>query len=182
MRIARLVLLGCAAGCGARNGDAHAARASDSVAVPATSIAPARDSASPRDLASTLDFYSAADLDKAAAGLARGTTTTAVFARRPDIFYVEARRTGSGVPEVHDDWSDVTTVQSGRATLHTGATVSGSYVESPGEHRGGTIDGGTRRAIAIGDFFVIPPGTPHQYEVASGDSIRYLTVKVRRAH
>ena len=48
------------------------------------------------------------------------------------------------------------------------------------EHRGGTMDGGTPRIISTGDFVMIPAGTPHRYEIAAGDSLRYLTVKVRR--
>jgi mannose-6-phosphate isomerase-like protein (cupin superfamily) len=154
--------------------------------VPDTRVPAAAPTYSPDTTAGSLtggtavDFYTAAQLSRAAAEIARGTSTASVLARRPDRSYVEARRVANGVPEVHDDFSDVTFVQAGRATLQTGAAVRGAHVESPGEHRGGTIAGGSRRAIAAGDFFVIPAGTPHQYEVAAGDSVRYLTVKLRK--
>jgi beta-galactosidase beta subunit len=90
-----------------------------------------------------------------------------------------ARRAANGVPEVHDEWIDVTWVQAGRASILTGGRVTGSHMESPGEHRGGRIVGATERPLAPGDLFVIPAGTPHQFLVATGDSIRYVTIKVR---
>ena len=178
MRLISCVLLAAAASCGPAKGDARvvADRSATPTAVPA-----ARDTEALSFAGGTeLDVYTAAQLSRAAAEVARGTSTATVLARRPDRYYVEARRVANGSPEVHDDFSDVTFVQAGRATLHTGAVVRGSHLESPGEHRGGTIDGGTRRIIASGDFFVVPPGMPHQYELATGDSIRYLTVKIRR--
>jgi hypothetical protein len=70
-------------------------------------------------------------------------------------------------------------VQSGRASLLSGGRVDGSHVESPGEHRGGTITGGTTRAVGPCDLMIIPAGIPHQYVIAPGDSLRYVTVKVR---
>jgi len=166
------------AGCGVAKSDARIVPDSG-VATAAVAVAP---DTTPRAItgAADIDFYAAAQLARAASEIARGTSTATVLARRPDRYYVEARRVANGVPEVHADFSDVTVVQAGRAVLHTGAVVRGSHTESAGEHRGGTIDGGTRRAIATGDFFVIPPGVPHQYEVAPGDSIRYLTVKIRK--
>jgi mannose-6-phosphate isomerase-like protein (cupin superfamily) len=178
MRITPWILLLVVGACSPAKGDARI--------VPATAVATAAAAVSPDTSAllaggTALDVFTAAQLSSAAAQIARGTSTATVLARRPDRYYVEARRVANGVPEVHDDFSDVTFVQAGRAVLHTGATVRGSHVESAGEHRGGTIDGGARRAIAAGDFFVIPPGAPHQYEVAAGDSIRYLTVKVRKS-
>jgi mannose-6-phosphate isomerase-like protein (cupin superfamily) len=85
------------------------------------------------------------------------------------------------VPEVNDRWTDVTIVQSGRATLVSGGRVTGSRVETPGEHRGGTITGGATRPVGAGDLMVIPAGVPHQYVIAAGDSLRYVTVKVLRS-
>ena len=179
MKVVSCVLLTVAASCGPAKGDAHVV--ADTSAAPAAVPAPRDTTALSVAGGKELDVYTAAQLSKAAAEIARGTSTATVLARRPERYYVEARRVADGSPEVHDDFSDVTFVQAGRATLHTGTVVRGSHLESAGEHRGGTIDGGTRRIVATGDFFVVPPGMPHQYEIASGDSIRYLTVKVRRS-
>lgn len=129
---------------------------------------------------SDAEFHAASELSRIADELARGTTTAKTVAAHPALHYVQARRTANGVPEVHDDWIDVTVVQAGHATLLAGGRVSGDRVVSPGEHRGGVIDGGSRRPIGPGDLITILAGVPHQYEVARGDSVRYLTVKVRR--
>lgn len=181
MRVMYLITLLGVAACRAQSSDAHPARASDSTIVSVANEAPAVDTTPPAQTpASGMDFFSATDLAGAASAISHGTSTARILLRHPDRYYVEARRVANGVPEVHDDWIDVTTVQAGRATLLTGSTVRGSHVETPGEHRGGTIDGGARRTIATGDFFVIPSGMAHQYQVARGDSLRYLTVKVRR--
>jgi mannose-6-phosphate isomerase-like protein (cupin superfamily) len=125
-----------------------------------------------------VEFYPAAVLTQVGNELAKGSTTGRTVGDHPTFHYVETRRITSGVPEVHDRWIDVTIVQSGRATLLTGGRVDGDRLASPGEHRGGTIVGGTPRPIAPGDLFVVPVGVPHQFQIARGDSIRYLTIKV----
>lgn len=152
----------------------------------AKDVPEASDTRDPRALAaqSTLtpsggiDFYSADALRRVADELARGPTTTRTVNAHAAYHYVQARRIANGVPEVHDGWTDVTIVQQGHATLLSGGRVEGSRLASPGEHRGGTIVGGVSRRIAPGDFFVIPAGVPHQYQIMPGDSVRYLTIKV----
>jgi uncharacterized RmlC-like cupin family protein len=59
--------------------------------------------------------------------------------------------------------------------------VVGARVVSPGEHRGGRIEGGATRELGPGDLLVVPAGVPHQYLLGVGDTLRYLTVKVRAA-
>jgi mannose-6-phosphate isomerase-like protein (cupin superfamily) len=125
-----------------------------------------------------VEYYTAAALARVGDSLARGASTGRVLRGRATYQYLQIRRARSGVPEVHDRWTDVTVVQSGRATLLSGGRVSGSHVEGAGEHRGGTIAGGSSRPVAGGDLMIIPAGIPHQYLVAAGDSLRYLTVKV----
>ena len=82
---------------------------------------------------------------------------------------------------MHDEYTDVTVVQAGRATLLTGGRVEGGGLTAPGEHRGGTIVGGTTQRIGAGDLITVPVGVPHQYQLAPGDTIRYLTIKVKRS-
>jgi mannose-6-phosphate isomerase-like protein (cupin superfamily) len=127
----------------------------------------------------TVDVLSAADLARAADALAHGGSTGRTLRGNEQLKYVESRRVANGTPEIHDRWTDVTFVQSGRATLLSGGRVSGSHAESDGERRGGVIQGGTSRVIGAGDFVMIPAGVPHQYLIAAGDSLRYLTIKVR---
>lgn len=125
-----------------------------------------------------IEMYPAAVLSGIADRLASGPTTAKTVGAHPTFHYVQARRSKNGVPEVHDRWIDVTIVQAGRATLLVGGQVSGSRLASPGEHRGGAIVGGSARPIGTGDLFTIPAGVPHQYQVANGDTVRYLTIKV----
>jgi mannose-6-phosphate isomerase-like protein (cupin superfamily) len=127
---------------------------------------------------STTEYYTAAALAHVGDSLARGTSTGHTLHAHPTYQYLQIRRTRSGVPEVHDRWIDVTTVQSGRGTLLSGGHVTGSRAEAGGEHRDGTIVGGASRPVGPGDLMIIPAGVPHQYLIAPGDSLRYLTVKV----
>ena len=124
------------------------------------------------------EFHSASQLARVADDLAKGSSTARTVGAHAAYSYVQARRVSSGVPEVHDRWIDVVMVQSGHAALVTGGRADGSHVASPGEHRGGAIAGGTTRPIGPGDLVVIPAGIAHQYQLAPGDSVRYLTIKV----
>jgi mannose-6-phosphate isomerase-like protein (cupin superfamily) len=127
----------------------------------------------------SVSLTSALAIDRVAARLAASGETGQAFEKRSGMSVVESRRVRDGSVEVHDAWMDVTYVQSGRATLLTGGRVAGAMtVASAGEHRGGQILGGTARALAAGDVVVVPAGVPHQFRVATGDSIRYITVKV----
>ncbi len=132
--------------------------------------------------ADDVEVFPAAELEHVADELAGGSGNGQDSSGRAARRYIETRRTASGVPEVHDNWTDVTVVQSGRATLLAGGRVEGTRATSPGEHRGGTIHGGAARVVSAGDSFIIPAGVPHEYKVAPGDSIRYLTIKVARPH
>ena len=127
----------------------------------------------------TVEYYTAALLAHVGDSLSRGTSTGHVLRTHPTYQYLQIRRDRSGVPEVHDRWTDVTVVQAGRGTLLSGGRVTGSRAETPGEHRGGTISGGASRPVGAGDLMIIPAGVPHQYMIGPGDSLRYLTVKVR---
>lgn len=125
-----------------------------------------------------IELYDAARLDAVSAALARAGSTGRTIGGHPTFHYVQSRRTTTGSAEVHARWADVTLVQAGRASLLSGGTVQGGASTGAGERRGGTIAGGSTQRIAAGDLFVVPAGVPHQFLVARGDSIRYLTIKV----
>jgi mannose-6-phosphate isomerase-like protein (cupin superfamily) len=128
--------------------------------------------------ASTIEYYPAATLAHVGDSLSRTPKTGDVLRSHPTFQTIELRRAASGVPEVHDRWTDVMMFQSGRAAVLLGGRVTGSQVTTPGEHRGGTIAGGHPQPVGPGDMLVIPAGTPHQIQIAPGDSLRYITVKV----
>jgi hypothetical protein len=178
-----LLLMSCTAR------DAESVRRADSAEAATTTSTPtpidaSTDAAIPAPSTSAptegIEYYEAAVLRHVADSLATTPRTGHVIAAHPTFQYLQIRRVASGVPEVHDAWIDVTVVQSGRGTLRSGGRVVGSHLQSAGEHRGGTIEGGSTRPVGAGDLMVIAAGIPHQYEIAHGDSLRYLTVKIQR--
>jgi mannose-6-phosphate isomerase-like protein (cupin superfamily) len=130
-------------------------------------------SPSTRDVA----FYPAGALASLGDSLAAQRVPSRVLADRGDYQYVLVRRDTSGAPERHARWTDVILVQAGTATVLVGGTLSGQHLESPGEERGGTIAGAEVRTVGAGDLLVIPAGLPHQVQVGSGGSVRYVVVK-----
>ena len=125
-----------------------------------------------------VQYFSAATLARTADALAGGARTGRTLRTAGGFQYIVMRRLTSGGPEVHDRWADVTFIQAGHGSLRSGGQVSGGSITAPGELRGGTIVGGAERTLGPGDLLLIPAGVPHQYVVARGDSLRYLTVKV----
>lgn len=94
---------------------------------------------------------------------------------------IALRRTATGEPELHEEWDDVMLIQAGSGTLLAGGELRGARTSAPGELRGGEIRGGERQRLAAGDMMIVPAGTPHQFEVAPGESVTYLVIKVRRS-
>jgi len=160
-------------GCGQK--EQRAARP-PAASAPAT---PASDGDTPSSRSSArVEYYPSAGLGALATKLGGGAPTAKSFSKHSGFIAIQIRRTATGEPEVHDAWTDVTIVQSGRASLLTGGTVQGGRIEAPGEHRGGTISGGKPYPLAAGDVIIVPAGVAHQFEIARGDSLRYLTIKV----
>jgi len=94
---------------------------------------------------------------------------------------IALRRTATGEPELHEAWDDVMFIQAGSGVLLVGGELRGARTSAPGELRGGEIRGGERQRLVAGDMMIVPAGTPHQFEVAPGESVTYLVVKVRRS-
>ncbi len=91
------------------------------------------------------------------------------------------RRDSDGVPERHDDFTDIFVVQRGTATLRYGGTTDDAKLTTAGEWRGGTIRNGSEAVLHPGDVVVIPSGIPHQLLPSAGEHFIYLTFKVARA-
>ncbi|HET7085853.1 MAG TPA: cupin domain-containing protein [Rhizomicrobium sp.] len=89
-------------------------------------------------------------------------------------------RDRDGLVEYHDEWYDHIFVQEGEATFLTGGTMVGAADTAPGEKRAASITGGTSTALHAGDYFMIPPHTPHQMLVAKGHQIRFVVFKIRK--
>lgn len=173
-----LVLVGA---CSRRDGGAGQADSSEPRnSSPAAAVAAAAsDADAPTNLTRhPVEYYAAAKLSAVGSEQRPGRPTGISVSKHQHFIAIQTRRVASGGPEVHDDWTDVTIVQSGHATIIAGGTVTGAHLEPHGEHRGGTITGGAQYTLAPGDMIVVPAGMPHQFQLARGDTLRYLTIKV----
>ncbi|HXN23619.1 MAG TPA: cupin domain-containing protein [Candidatus Dormibacteraeota bacterium] len=92
-----------------------------------------------------------------------------------------ARRTKTGLAEVHKSMIDVWYVIEGGGTLVTGGSLVETSETAPGELRGKSVSGGEDREIAKGDIVTIPAGVPHWVRKIDGQQIVYLVVKVPSA-
>ena len=137
-------------------------RAQATSSAPATILTPAQLSA----LSDTLPAASLASIP-----LGRGSGYTYSFTHR-DL---------TGVIEVHMQWTDVFVIQSGSATLVTGGSLGGAREATPGEWRDGRMTGSTSAKLKPGDVVIIPATTPHQFTLAPGEQVNYLTFKVAAA-
>ena len=89
-----------------------------------------------------------------------------------------AHREGDGEAELHDTQADVFVVQSGEATLVIGGELQKGRTTGPGEVRGPSIQGGSKRPLAAGDIAHIPAKTAHQLLIAPGKHFTYFVIKV----
>lgn len=112
--------------------------------------------------------------------LAPAASRTAQLAQGPGYTYAVTHRDSTGGLELHAAWTDVFVIESGSATELSGGRMVGARETTPGEWRGGEVEGGTRAALHPGDVVVIQAGTPHQMILAPGERITYLAFKIAR--
>lgn len=86
-----------------------------------------------------------------------------------------------GRPAVHPAEGEYGIVIAGSGTLISGGTLIEPVVRQPGLTEGSRIDGGMTRALAPGDVFLIPAGTPHWFGI-TGERLVLLGIKLPRAH
>lgn len=92
---------------------------------------------------------------------------------------VALTRRATGNAEVHEHWSDVVMVRSGRAVLRTGRALVARKANGAGEWVGTDIARPTDRPVGPGDVIVIPARVAHQWRPAAGEGFSYLVIKVR---
>lgn len=122
-----------------------------------------------------------AQLKAIADSLPAASLASVPLGRGSGYTYAFSHRDLTGAIEVHQAWTDVFVMQSGSATLFTGGTLTGARESAPGEWRDGTLSGATTAMVKPGDVVVIPAGTPHQFKLAPGEQVNYLTFKVAAA-
>jgi mannose-6-phosphate isomerase-like protein (cupin superfamily) len=82
-----------------------------------------------------------------------------------------------GRPAVHPDQAEYGTVIAGAGTLVMGGTLDHPTSVKPDLVEGDRIIGGTTRALAPGDVFLIPAGVPHWFGI-TGDRLVLLGTKL----
>jgi len=97
----------------------------------------------------------------------------------PNEAVLLVHREADGSPEWHETQVDVVFVQSGSATLVVGGTLVNGETVAPHEKRNGTIEGGARQKVGVGDVLRIPAKTPHQFVLDGAKEFTYVVIKVK---
>jgi quercetin dioxygenase-like cupin family protein len=92
------------------------------------------------------------------------------------------RAKSAGGPEMHNSWTDLYYILDGEVLHHTGGTLEGGTERNPGsgEFGGGKIVGAKAVRLSAGDIASSYAGVPHWWEVESGKTVTYMTVKILR--
>ena len=79
-------------------------------------------------------------------------------------------RTGTTPPSIHPTHAELIEIIEGSCTLITGGKLIGAKPAASGAMtQGGTsIEGGSSRKVAKGDYILVPANTPHQYTDVQG--------------
>lgn len=85
--------------------------------------------------------------------------------------------TKPGKPAVHPDQAEYVVVVAGEGTMVSGGRLVDPVTTNPTLIQGSRIEGGTTRALHVGDVFLIPSGTPHWFGI-EGDRLVLLGTKI----
>ena len=114
-------------------------------------------------------YMSAADF---AAAIAKQPTdrngNVPIFRLAPYSVGVEHRMPGSQMAAVHDHDAELFYIIDGAATLVTGGKLVNPTRPNPNNMNGTAIEGGVSRALAKGDFVIVPEGVPHWFSEIKG--------------
>jgi len=151
------------------------------LSVGAMSTVHAQNPASPTPpLSNAVQILTTTNLAALADSMPAGAATSRQLTRWEGLSNMYSRRDTSGVPERHEQFTDIFVVQRGRARLLYGGTAEGERASPGGEWKGGTIRSGTEAEIKPGDIVVIPAGIPHQLLLPPHESFYYFVFKVAK--
>jgi mannose-6-phosphate isomerase-like protein (cupin superfamily) len=83
---------------------------------------------------------------------------------------IHRRMTPAGA-DIHEKQAEFFFVIRGSGTLTTGGTMVRTAAPAGAPPPPATIEGGTDRKVAKGDFFVVPENTPHQFTAIDGELV-----------
>ena len=129
--------------------------------------------------------YKAAELKGYVDTLKGGQTIKFPTVHRGDHQFqnISHRNKSSGGAEMHNNWADLYYVLDGEVTIRYGDRLEGGKEGADGEVRGGEIVGNVQRQkLVAGDVASAPAGVPHFWEVETGKSVTYMTVKIGKKH
>ena len=112
--------------------------------------------------------------DKVAAAFVKGARVI----EEPGLIVIANRGQQRG-SEMHEHANHVFIIYEGEAEFVTGGRMLDPKEISPGETRGGAIEGGVSHHLAKGDVITIPAKTPHWWKDTSrSGSVAYYAVNV----
>ena len=88
-------------------------------------------------------------------------------------------RASVGPAAVHETEAELFYVIDGSATMMTGGKLVNETRTNASNLTGTAIEGGTSRAVAKGDFIIVPEKTPHWFSAING-TIVLMTIHVPR--
>jgi mannose-6-phosphate isomerase-like protein (cupin superfamily) len=138
--------------------------------------------AEPPDGAST-SFASAAQVQAQVAAMAHDMKPGETFLYRPLLQAGASKAaleywTGPRPPAVHPSDAEYVVVVAGAGTLVSGGVLENAVARNPGLTEGSRIEGGSTRALAVGDAFMVPAGVPHWFGIAPGGRLVMLGIKL----
>ena len=132
----------------------------------------------------TIVFFSHLQIDSVLDKMILNDTIATTLGKNQDNTpYLLLARIKPGAAEIHEQVDDVAIIRSGHGTLKCGHQVSGNIKtvdNAPWRNWFcDRIENATERKLSPGDFIIIPAMTAHQYVPDSGDTLIYLTIKVK---
>ena len=79
---------------------------------------------------------------------------------------------------VHEKEAELFYIIGGGGTIVTGGKLVNANTTNPDNPSGSSIEGGTSRKLAKGDFVLVPEGVPHWFSEITSDQIVYLVVRI----
>jgi mannose-6-phosphate isomerase-like protein (cupin superfamily) len=89
-------------------------------------------------------------------------------------------RASVGPSALHEKEAELFYVIDGSATMVTGGKLVNAKPAGAGNLNGTAIEGGASRAVAKGDFIIVPENTPHWFSAING-TITLMTLHVPRS-
>jgi mannose-6-phosphate isomerase-like protein (cupin superfamily) len=77
-------------------------------------------------------------------------------------------RAGVRPPSIHEHEAEILYVIEGSGTFVLGGKLVNEVRTDPANPTGTSIQGGTTRSVAKGDFIMVPQGTPHWFNTVNG--------------